>query len=186
MTNFALARAGARLRRVRGGAEDGFTLIYVLAVTTMVALLVGGTLVVTTGAIVPSVKAAYSQAADAAAQSGLQAFVAYVDDNCPASTTSVAQCTLPTNYSGVVSIPIPNGSSNYTASYSWLAAKDPQSRYFRVKAVGAVKQGGVASTKVWWATSAEARPSTPTTTGSSPVSKPSPPQRCSPATRTAR
>jgi hypothetical protein len=150
MKSLALARARARTRLhpLHSGDDTGFMLIYVLAITTIIAILVGGTLVVTTSAVVPAVKSAYAQAADSAAQGGLQAFVAYVDDKCPSATASVADCTLPSNYSGVVEIPIPNASSGYTATYSWLAAKDPTNRYFRVKSTGVVKQNGISATKV--------------------------------------
>ena len=135
-------------RRMQNRDDAGFTLIYVLAITTAVAMLVGSTLVVSTASLVPAVQASYSQAADSAAQGGLQAFVAYADTNCPGANSAVSTCTLPSNYSGVTSITIPNNTSSYTATYSWLAAKDPSNRYFRVKSTGTVTQGGVTSTKV--------------------------------------
>lgn len=140
--------AAGRLQQVRDGDDAGFMLVYVLAITAIVTVLVASTLVVSASSIVPSVQASYSQAADAAAQGGLQAFVAYADQQCAAASSSVTTCTLPTNYSGIVKIPIPNGSPSYSASYSWVAAKDPSNRYFRVKSTGKVVQGGVSSTKV--------------------------------------
>jgi hypothetical protein len=148
MNSFALARARKRLQQLRDGGDSGFMLIYVLAITSIIAVLVGSTLVVTTSAVVPAVQSAYAQAADSAAQGGLQAFVAYADLNCPSATSSVADCVLPSNYSNVVNIPIPNGNGSYTATYSWIAAKDPSNRYFRVKSTGTVKQNGISATKV--------------------------------------
>jgi hypothetical protein len=148
MTGLALARARTRLHRLRNEDDAGFMLIYVLGITTIIAILVGSALVVTASSIVPAVKSAFSQAADSAAQGGLQAFVAYADQNCPSATSSVTDCALPTNYSGVVQIPIPNSNGSYTATYSWLAQKDPSNRYFRVKSTGRVAQGGLSATKV--------------------------------------
>lgn len=146
MISLHLDRARRRLHR--GDDDAGFMLLYVLAVTTFVAMLVGTTLVVTTNALMPSVRTAYAQAADSAAQGGLQSFIAYIDANCPSTTSSVSTCTLPSNYSGTVNISIPNGTGSYTATYSWVAAKDPSFRYFRVKSTGTVKQGGVTQTRV--------------------------------------
>ena len=135
-------------RRLQNPDDAGFTLIYVLAITTAVAMLVGSTLVVSTASLVPAVQASYSQAADSAAQGGLQAFVAYADTYCPGANSAVSTCTLPSNYSGVTNITIPDSNGTYTASYSWLAQKDSSNRYFRVKSTGTVTQGGVTSTKV--------------------------------------
>jgi hypothetical protein len=140
--------AAARKRAARARADDeGFMLIYVLAIVAVIAILVGGTLVVTTSAIVPGVQSAYDEAADAAAQGGLQAFVAYIDTNCPSASSSITGCTLPSNVSGTVAIPVPGAGSGYSATYSWSAAKDPNNRYFRVQSVGKVKQNGVSATK---------------------------------------
>lgn len=122
-------------------------LVYVLMIITIVTVLVGSVLVVASSAIVPSVQSAYDEAAQAAAQGGLQSFVAHLDQICPTANSSVAACSLDTNYSGTVAIPIPNGDGSYQASYSWQAAKDPNDGYFRVKATGTVSQGGVSSTK---------------------------------------
>jgi hypothetical protein len=149
MNSLALVRARARARLARGGEESGFALIYVLAITAMIATLVGSTLVVTTSAVVPAVQSAYSQAADAAAQSGVQDFVTRVDSWCGDPTTStVAKCTLHTNVMGPIAISISNSDGSYSASYSWKAVRDPNNRYFRVQSTGVVKEGGVSSTKV--------------------------------------
>ncbi|HEV7203943.1 MAG TPA: hypothetical protein VGN18_04995 [Jatrophihabitans sp.] len=143
----SLRNARRRAERRRGD-DSGFMMIYVLMVVGIITTVVGATLTVTTATIVPSVQASYNQAADAAAQGGLQAFIAYVDANCGGATSSVAACSLPTNYSGTVAIPTPGAASSYSSSYSWLAVKDPSNRYFRVKSTGIVKQNGISSTKV--------------------------------------
>jgi len=148
----ALSASFARARRrlygdasaVAGDAESGFTLIYVLMVITIVTILTGSVLVVTSGALIPSVRAAYSEAAEAAARGGVNAFVAYVDANCSGTHAAVSACTLPTNFSGTQTI---YSSSGYTATYSWVAQADPAGRYFRVTSTGVTKQNGISVTK---------------------------------------
>src|SRR4051794_16758789 len=129
-------RAAARAER----DESGFILIYVMLITTIITIAVAGTVVVTSANVVPSVRTAFAQAAEAAAQGGINAFVNYADANCSGSDSSVSTCTLPTNFSGVV--PFYSG-SGYTASYAWKADKDPANRYFRVTATGTTAQGGI-------------------------------------------
>jgi hypothetical protein len=149
MTSLGLARARARLRRADGAGEGGFALMYVLAISAIIALLVGSTLVVSTSAIVPAVDSAYAQAADAAAQSGLQDFVTRVDLWCGDSAHStVDTCTLNSNVIGPVPISITGGDGSYTANYSWVAKKEPANKYFRVRATGTVQQGGISATKI--------------------------------------
>lgn len=144
MTGLALARA--RLRRLRADGEQGFALLFVLGITTMIVVLVGTALVVTASSVVPAVQTAYSQAADAAAQSGLQAYVAYLDEQCP-TASSPAECDAAaslTNDSGTVTIPAPGADSSYTATYQWHSYQS--TKYFRVVSVGKVNEGGVSST----------------------------------------
>ncbi|MDT4926990.1 MAG: hypothetical protein QOG01_4703 [Pseudonocardiales bacterium] len=150
MTSFSLAAARARAARVRDGGDDaGFMMIYVLTIIGVITTVVGSTLVATSSSVVPAVQSAYDQAADAAAQGGLQAFVAYADEQCASASSSVADCwPLLENYSGVVDIPTPGSDDSYSATYSWIAAKDPSNRYFRVRSTGVVTQGGLSSTKV--------------------------------------
>jgi hypothetical protein len=145
MTGLALARA--RMRRLRDEEDRGFALLFVLGITTMIVVLVGTALVVTASSVVPSVQTAYSQAADAAAQSGLQAFVAYLDGACP-SASSPAECAATaslSNDSGTVSIPTPGADTGYTATYRWHAYQS--TNYFRVVSVGRVNEGGVGSNR---------------------------------------
>ena len=105
MTFAPMARAAhTRARLMRDDAEDGFMMIYVLMISTIITVLVGSTLVVAASSVVPAVRAAYNQAAYAAAQGGLQAFVAYADTNCADANSSVAACTLPSNYSDGVTV----------------------------------------------------------------------------------
>jgi hypothetical protein len=144
----AVERARARAAGARLEGDAGFMMIYVLTIIGVITTVVGSTLVVTSASVVPTVQSAYDQAADAAAQGALQAFVAYADKYCANATSSVADCNLPTNYSGLVDIATPGAGSSYSAQYSWLAAKDPSNRYFRVKGKGVVKQGGLSATKV--------------------------------------
>jgi Tfp pilus assembly protein PilX len=141
--------ARRRAQQTRADEDAGFMLIYVMAITAVIVILVGGTLVVTTNAIVPSVQSSYDQAADAAAQSGLQAFIAYIDATC-ATATSVSDCASTLNQAGASAIPVPGASSGYSATYSWVAQPDTNNppRYFRVKSIGKVSQGGVSAQKV--------------------------------------
>ena len=137
-----------RARRARADGDSGFMLIYVLVIGTLMTIMVASTLMVSSSAILPSVRSAYSQAADAAAQGGLQAFIAYVDANCGGANSSVATCTLGTNDSTVVNIPLDGtASAAYSATYDWRAEKDPSNRYFRVASTGTVTLGGLTSTK---------------------------------------
>lgn len=139
----ALIRAARRRAAlVREGDESGFMLIYVLMIITIVTVLVGTTLVVTASSVVPSVQTAYNQAADAAAQGGVQAFIAQIDQNCPGPQSSMATCVLSKTDSGVVTIVT---SASYTASYHWTATQG--TNYYRVSSVGVVTQGGVSATK---------------------------------------
>ena len=145
MYRFTLAHVRARQRRADG--EAGFALLFVLGITSMIALLVGTTLVVTASSIVPAVQSTYDQAADAAAQSGLQAFVAYLDKQCPSASSPAAcaaQASL-SNDSGTVSIPAPGADSSYTTSYRWHSYQS--TNYFRVVAIGTVQEGGIHSSR---------------------------------------
>ena len=143
MTGLALARA--RLRQRRADGDEGFALLFVLGITTMIVVLVGTALVVSASSVVPAVQTAYSQAADAAAQSGLQAFVAYLDAECP-SASSPAECASAANLSndsGTVTIPAPGADSGYSSTYRWHSYQS--TKYFRVVSVGKVNEGGVSS-----------------------------------------
>ena len=143
MTGLAFARA--RLRRLHAEGEQGFALLFVLGVTTMIALLVGTALVVTSSAVIPAVQSAYDQAADAAAQSGLQAFVAYLDGECPSASSpaACAQQAALSNDSGSVTIPAPGADSTYSATYRWHAYQT--TNYFRVVSLGKVTEGNLAA-----------------------------------------
>ena len=145
MSLATLAEAARRRQQAMRDENDaGFAMIYVLMVSAIIIVLTGTTLVAASGNIIPAIRNAYNQAAYAAAQGGLQAFVAYADSRCTDANSSVATCTLPTNYSGIVPIYSSNG---YTANYAWLATKDPSNRYFRVRATGSVSQGGITTQK---------------------------------------
>jgi hypothetical protein len=144
MNFLPIARAALRRARLirEADGESGFMLIYVLMVTTMITVLVGTTLVATSGSIVPSVQSAYSRAAEQAAQAGLQKFLAYADTNCSNQSAAVAACTLPLLDSGVVSV----ADGAYSWSYHWTAVKG--TRFFRVTSTGNVVRGGLTATKI--------------------------------------
>jgi hypothetical protein len=150
-----LALARARLRR-EARDDRGFALLYVLGITTIVSVLVAATLVVTASQIVPSVHAAYEQAADAAAQSGLQDFVAYLDDASNCQNLDVSDCaaklgiSATTAKASTVKTVVSEGS--YASTFQWWAkayvSSDPTKQYIRVKSLGHVQQNGQAATKV--------------------------------------
>jgi hypothetical protein len=132
-----------RARLVRDGVEDGFVMIYVLMITAIVTVLVVSTLVVSSSAVIPAVRSGYNQAAYAAAQGGLAAFVAYADQQCKDAQSSVATCTLGTNFSGSTPIYTGTESNAYAASYVWDAQSVPLGGYFRVRSTGTVTQGAL-------------------------------------------
>ena len=143
MITLSASIALAKRRAYAAAAEQGdagFTLIYVLMVITIVTVLTASVLVVTSNALIPSVQAAYAQAALAAARGGINSFVATADASCSGTDASVSTCVLPTNFSGPKTI---YSSGGYTASYSWVAQTDPKSRYFRVTSTGTVTQGSI-------------------------------------------
>ena len=143
MTFATLARdARLRTRSVRASdAESGFMMIYVLMISTVVTLLVGTTLMVSANSILPAVRSAYNQAADAAAQSGVQAFLSLADTSCSGATATIASCTtMPASGSGTIYT-----GSNYTSSYAWTAVKG--TNYFRVTSSGTVVKGGITATR---------------------------------------
>jgi len=148
MTLSAMAVA-ARRRAGLGqdlDGESGFMMIYVLMITTIVTILVTSTLMVAAASIVPAVRSAYNQAADAAAQSGLQAFLSTADTTCSGATATIAACTtMPVSGSGTVYPVAPATDPNYTSSYTWTAAKG--TNYFRVTSTGTVVRGGITATR---------------------------------------
>ena len=144
MSVFALRNAWRRrMARIRQGGESGFALLYVLMISTVVTVLTGTVLVATGGDIIPSVRNTFDEAAYAAAQGGVQSFVTYADTSCTSAYSSVATCTLPSNFnSGTIYT-----GSGYTASYTWAAQKDSSNRYFRVRSTGTVQEGGLTVTR---------------------------------------
>ncbi len=138
-------------RRARAGvasdsdsdSDSGFIMIYVMMVILIITALVGGTLVVTAANVVPTVQSNYDQAAQAAAQAGLNQFVANANTQCAdGSHSTVASCGLGSTGAGTV-----YSASGYSSTYTWKAAPDPQGRYFRVTSTGLVKQNGVSASR---------------------------------------
>ncbi|HEV7192621.1 MAG TPA: hypothetical protein VGN35_05375, partial [Jatrophihabitantaceae bacterium] len=139
-----------RTDQVRSEGDSGFMLIYVLMVVTIISVLVGGTLVVTSANVIPSVQNSYDQAAQGAAVAGLNEFVAYANTQCASgSTSTVTTCILTSNVSGspAGAMTAIFSSGGYSSKYIWKADKDPQGRYFRVTSTGTVKQGGVSASR---------------------------------------
>lgn len=135
-----------RAERATADGDSGFALVYVIMVTSILTVLVGSTLVVTAGSIVPSIKSTYDQAAIAAAQAGINAFVAEANTTCnDANNATVQTCTV-RRQSNLTGTTIYSG-SGYTASYVWNAVPDASNRYFRVTSQGTVKLGGISAQK---------------------------------------
>jgi hypothetical protein len=127
---------------VDGGSDRGFMLVYVLLITTIVTALVGTTLATSGNEVIPAQQAAYNQAANAAALGGLQAFLAYADQQCRDANSTVTTCTLPQTDSGTVTIVDDTG---YKATYHWTAKQGTD--YFRVTSQGEIKRGGLTARK---------------------------------------
>jgi hypothetical protein len=136
-----LRRRAERVRSGDGDAESGFILIYVLMIITIVTVLVGGTLVIAASSVIPATRTAYDQAADAAAQSGLQNFLSTADTNCSGAAGTVAGCTMTLSGAGTV-----YADSSYSSKYAWTAAK-AGTKYIRVTSTGTVKKGSLTSTR---------------------------------------
>jgi hypothetical protein len=74
--------AGDRHRRVRTGTDTGFGLILVLCITMMVMIGVTSVLVSTAGNVVPAKHSQDEQTALAAAQAGIEDYVAFLNKSC--------------------------------------------------------------------------------------------------------
>ncbi len=139
----------ARSRRSgdRTDDESGFALIYVMMIITIITVLVGSSLVITASNVVPAAETAYKQAADAAAQGGLQAFLARLDANCSNS----ARATVQTCYSAGVIGSSGSGtiysSSGYSSTYTWTARPTDGNTYYRVTATGTVASGAITQSR---------------------------------------
>ena len=145
-----LSSARARLRaRMTGAqpADEGFTLIYTLLVITLVTVLVGSALVVAAANVVPATRTAHALAADAAARSGIDAFMSRLEKDCPTSNNpTVANCTPGTTSVTNQQIDA-ESATGYTASYSYTATKSAGNTWFRVTSTGKVKAGADTVTK---------------------------------------
>ena len=123
---------GARLMRaarrridiVRGNETDGergFALILVMLVSTMITIAVASVATVTAANIAPATHSQNNEAATAAAQSGIERYVAWLNANCGSfNSQACASITGDTpNLSGVVSGTVPGASGQGTASYKY-------------------------------------------------------------------
>lgn len=148
MTRLPLA-ARARARQQQAARdESGFVLIYVLMVITIVTVLVGSVLVVSASSVIPSVRSAYDDAADAAAQAGIQDVAAIANANCTGAYTTPAACNShaawPTGWTAIA-----QPTAGYTTEYK-LDSPSPQvtaGGYLRVTSIGQVVRGGVTATR---------------------------------------
>ena len=132
------ARDRLRRRLTTARGEDGFTLIYTLLVITLVTVLVGSALVVAAANVVPATRTAHALAAEAAARSGIDAFLAELEKDCPnGSSSTVAACT-PDRTSDSYTLVSDNG---YTSAYSYSVQKSPTNSWFRVTSTGTVTAG---------------------------------------------
>jgi len=148
ITYLSRARATLRARTTdRPAADEGFTLIYTLLVITLVTVLVGSALVVAAANVVPATRTAHALAADAAARSGIDAFMSRLEQDCPTSNNpTVANCT-PSSTTVTNQQIDSDSATGYTASYSYTATKSAGNTWFRVTSTGKVKAGTDTVTK---------------------------------------
>ncbi len=132
--------------RLQPRGEAGFTLIYVLMITTIVTVLVASALVVSASNVVPSVRSAYNQAATAAAQGGIQSFLADLNTaSACRNRTSVAECT--GHVAGSQDWTPIYSANGYVAEYKWSVTPTSDGGYFRVTATGRATQGAISATR---------------------------------------
>jgi len=78
----AARRRLARLRGEDAGDDAGFAMIFVLVITMLITVGVSSALVITAGNVIPAKRSQDNVAALAAAQAGLDDYVAYLNANC--------------------------------------------------------------------------------------------------------
>jgi hypothetical protein len=144
-TRFLAARARAEQGDTAGDA--GFVLIYVLMIISIVTVLVGSVLVIAASSVVPSVQSAYDNAADAAAQAGIQDLQARANSLCTGNNSTPSACgpLLPSSLQNTW-IPITQPTTGYTTEFKWTYTVTPGG-YLRVTSTGKVIRGGVSATK---------------------------------------
>ena len=140
MSAFVMAMhraAHARLARIRGGAahEDGFALIFVLLITMIITIGVSSVLVVTAGNILPARQSQDSETAFAAAQAGIEDYVAYLNKNCTVFGNTACSSISGTPVSSTVLGADSSGTATFTRSVV-NAATVVTDGFVRVKSTG--------------------------------------------------
>lgn len=146
----ALHRAARyRLARLRGehtAADGGYALIFVLVITMLITLGVASALAVTASNIVPAKRGQDEVAALAAAQAGLENYVAYLNANCATFDGTACGSITGTAIDGSV-----HGTDNAGAESYHLQVMNPSSYltdgFLRVKSTGRSAVAGDAATK---------------------------------------
>jgi len=104
----------SRLQRIRADGEDGFALLFVLMVTTVIMLGVTTALVVTANNVIPARHSQDTTVATAAAEAGLQRYVAYLNAKCITFDSAACSNINGTPYSATVSGADSAGTATFT------------------------------------------------------------------------
>jgi hypothetical protein len=146
------AAASRRLHRARAEGERGFVLVYVLLVTMLISMMVATVSVATAGNVVPAQRSAYSEAATAAAQGGIQAYLAELTQasackSLPMLQFNAAACAGLTQGSSSGRTKLISADADHAfgtgnqAYYTWtVLAVTPQ--FVRVRSVGEIGNPG--------------------------------------------
>ena len=104
----------SRLQRMRADGEEGFALLFVLMVTTVIMLGVTTALVVTANNVIPARHSQDTTVATAAAEAGLQRYVAYLNAKCITFDSAACSNINGTPYSATVSGADSAGTATFT------------------------------------------------------------------------
>lgn len=146
------AAATRRLHRMRSEDEQGFVLVYVLLVSMLISIMVATVSVAAVDNIVPAQRSAYSQAATAAAEAGIQAYLAKLEATTDCDSLSMlkldAACigvvgaTSRSDRTALVSVdddhPFRTGNQAY---YTW-SVESVTDQFVRVKSIGEIGEPG--------------------------------------------
>lgn len=142
----AARRRIARLRGQDDGADAGFAMIFVLMITLIITVGVATTLVVTASNVVPARTNQDNVAALAAAQAGLDDYVAFLNANCATFNSTACTSINGTATPGTVKGPDNAGTETYVRQVlnpgSYLT-----DGFLRVKSTGRSANGATARTK---------------------------------------
>lgn len=154
------AAAARRIARDRADGERGFVLVYVLLVTMLISMMVATVTMATAGNVVPAQRSAYSEAATAAAQGGIQAYLAELTQtvgckSLPMIQLNAAQCAGLTQGSSSGRTKLISADTDHAfgtgnqAYYTWTVLA-VTSQFVRVRSVGEIGEpsSGLYTTKV--------------------------------------